>query len=91
MLRGGPCSDWRIAIYGSKDERIFPICQALIAIDWSDNEALHKSARRKLLSAGVDYHMLFGGPKELSYGLREQGRHAMEFYKTVKMAYMFDG
>jgi hypothetical protein len=81
----------RIAIYGSKDERIFPICQVLIAIDWSDNEALHKRARRKLLSAGVDYHMLFGGTKESSYGSREQGRYAMEFYTTVKTAYMFGG
>jgi acyl-CoA reductase-like NAD-dependent aldehyde dehydrogenase len=39
-------------------------------------------------TAGVDYHVPFGGCKESSYGPREQGRHAAEFYTSVKTAYI---
>src|SRR6267378_284814 len=38
-------------------------------------------------TAGVDYHVPFGGRKGSSYGPREQGRYAVEFYTTVKTAY----
>jgi len=38
-------------------------------------------------TAGVDYHVPFGGRKGSSYGSREQGRYAAEFYTTVKTAY----
>ncbi|MGK6308581.1 aldehyde dehydrogenase family protein [Variovorax sp. DT-64] len=41
-----------------------------------------------LPTAGVDYHVPFGGRKASSYGAREQGRHAAEFYTTVKTGYM---
>jgi aldehyde dehydrogenase (NAD+) len=40
-----------------------------------------------LPTAGVDYHVPFGGTKGSSYGSREQGRYAAEFYTTVKTAY----
>ncbi len=40
-----------------------------------------------LPTAGVDYHVPFGGRKGSSYGPREQGRYAREFYTTVKTAY----
>ena len=40
-----------------------------------------------LPTAGVDYHVPFGGRKASSYGPREQGRYATEFYTTVKTAY----
>ena len=40
-----------------------------------------------LPTAGVDYHVPFGGSKGSSYGAREQGRYAVEFYTTVKTAY----
>jgi aldehyde dehydrogenase (NAD+) len=43
-----------------------------------------------LPTAGVDYHVPFGGRKGSSYGPREQGRYAVEFYTTVKTAYTFD-
>jgi aldehyde dehydrogenase (NAD+) len=39
-------------------------------------------------TAGVDYHVPFGGSKASSYGPREQGRYAAEFYSTVKTAYI---
>ncbi len=40
-----------------------------------------------LATAGVDYHVPFGGRKGSSYGAREQGRHAVDFYTSVKTAY----
>ncbi|MDH0868248.1 aldehyde dehydrogenase family protein [Mitsuaria sp. GD03876] len=40
-----------------------------------------------LPTAGVDYHVPFGGRKSSSHGPREQGRYAAEFYTTVKTAY----
>ena len=40
-----------------------------------------------LPTAGVDPHVPFGGRKASSYGPREQGRYAAEFYTTVKTAY----
>jgi alpha-ketoglutaric semialdehyde dehydrogenase len=41
-----------------------------------------------LPTAGVDYHVPFGGRKGSSYGPREQGRYAVEFYTSVKTAYV---
>jgi acyl-CoA reductase-like NAD-dependent aldehyde dehydrogenase len=41
-----------------------------------------------LPTAGVDYHVPFGGRKGSSYGPREQGSYAAEFYTTVKTAYI---
>ncbi|KIC09722.1 aldehyde dehydrogenase [Leisingera sp. ANG-M1] len=42
-----------------------------------------------LPTAGVDYHVPFGGRKGSSVGSREQGRYAAEFYTSVKTAYTF--
>ena len=44
-----------------------------------------------LPTAGVDYHVPFGGRKGSSFGSREQGRYAVEFYTTVKTSYVFAG
>jgi aldehyde dehydrogenase (NAD+) len=41
-----------------------------------------------LPTAGVDYHVPFGGRKGSNYGPREQGRYAREFYTAVKTAYV---
>ena len=41
-----------------------------------------------LPTAGVDYHVPFGGRKGSSFGSREQGRYAQEFFTTVKTAYI---
>ena len=41
-----------------------------------------------LPTAGVDYHVPFGGRKGSSYGPREQGTYAREFYTIVKTAYI---
>lgn len=44
-----------------------------------------------LPTAGTDYHVPFGGRGLSSFGPREQGRYAAEFYTTVKTAYMAAG
>jgi len=44
-----------------------------------------------LPTAGTDYHVPFGGRGDSSYGPREQGAYAAEFYTTVKTAYISSG
>lgn len=44
-----------------------------------------------LPTAGTDYHVPFGGRGDSSYGPREQGGYAKEFYTTVKTAYIASG
>jgi acyl-CoA reductase-like NAD-dependent aldehyde dehydrogenase len=39
-------------------------------------------------TAGVDYHVPFGGSKASSFGPREQGGMALEFYTKVKTHYL---
>ena len=42
-----------------------------------------------LPTAGLDFHVPFGGRKKSSYGPKEQGRYAVEFFTMVKTAYTF--
>lgn len=44
-----------------------------------------------LPTAGTDYHVAFGGRGDSSYGPREQGQYAKEFYTVVKTAYIKSG
>ncbi len=44
-----------------------------------------------LPTAGTDYHVPFGGRGQSSYGPREQGAYAVEFYTAVKTAYIAAG
>lgn len=41
-----------------------------------------------LATAGTDYHVPFGGRKDSSFGPREQGTYAKEFYTVVKTTYI---
>ncbi|QMW24429.1 aldehyde dehydrogenase family protein [Sandaracinobacteroides saxicola] len=43
-----------------------------------------------LPTAGVDYHVPFGGTRGSSYGAREQGFAAVEFYTQMKTVYSGD-
>ncbi|MEO8313929.1 MAG: aldehyde dehydrogenase family protein [Pseudomonadota bacterium] len=43
-----------------------------------------------LPTAGVDYHVPFGGTRGSSYGPREQGFAAVEFYTQIKTVYLGD-
>ena len=40
-----------------------------------------------LSTSGVDFHLPFGGCKSSSYGAREQGAHARDFFTTLKTSY----
>lgn len=42
-------------------------------------------------TAGVDYHVPFGGAKGSSYGPKEQGSYARDFFSFVKTAYVNPG
>jgi aldehyde dehydrogenase (NAD+) len=42
-------------------------------------------------TSGLDYHLPFGGRKGSSYGPREQGRYAADFYTVIKTAYTSAG
>jgi alpha-ketoglutaric semialdehyde dehydrogenase len=44
-----------------------------------------------LPTAGTDYHVPFGGTRASSYGPREQGREAVEFYTQIKTSYIHAG
>jgi len=44
-----------------------------------------------LATAGTDYHVPFGGRGDSSYGPREQGRYAVEFFTSTKTAYIAAG
>lgn len=44
-----------------------------------------------LPTAGTDYHVPFGGRGDSSYGPREQGQYARDFYTVVKTAYIRAG
>ena len=41
-----------------------------------------------LPTSGTDYHVPFGGRKSSSFGSREQGSYAAEFYTQVKTTYL---
>ena len=44
-----------------------------------------------LPTAGLDYHVPFGGRKASSFGPREQGTYAHEFFTHVKTTYVSPG
>jgi acyl-CoA reductase-like NAD-dependent aldehyde dehydrogenase len=60
------------------------------SLKYATHYKLHAQAGMVMVNlptAGVDYHVPFGGRKGSSYGSREQGTYAREFYTTVKTAY----
>ena len=44
-----------------------------------------------LATAGTDYHVPFGGVKMSSFGPREQGKYAIDFYTKIKTVYSAAG
>jgi acyl-CoA reductase-like NAD-dependent aldehyde dehydrogenase len=61
-----------------------------------DVERVHQFTNRieaglitvNLPTAGVEYQLPFGGTKESSFGMREQGPHAMDFYTETRTVYL---
>ena len=78
---------WQIA-----NDTEFGLCAGICTTSLEVRHALQAQREAGMVmvnlpTAGVDYHVPFGGRKGSSYGPREQGRYAAEFYTTVKTAY----
>jgi aldehyde dehydrogenase (NAD+) len=70
----------------------FGLCSGIVTTSLKHASHYKRNAQAGMVmvnlpTAGVDYHVPFGGRKGSSYGPREQGRYAAEFYTTVKTAY----
>ncbi len=71
----------------------FGLCSGIVTTSLKHASHFKRSAEAGMVmvnlpTAGVDYHVPFGGRKGSSYGPREQGRYAAEFFTTVKTAYI---
>ncbi len=70
----------------------FGLCSGVVTTSLKHASHFKRNAQAGMVmtnlpTAGVDYHVPFGGRKGSSYGPREQGRYAAEFYTSVKTAY----
>jgi aldehyde dehydrogenase (NAD+) len=71
----------------------FGLCSGICTTSLKYASHFRKNAQAGMVmvnlpTAGVDYHVPFGGRKGSSYGTREQGTYAREFYTTVKTCYV---
>jgi acyl-CoA reductase-like NAD-dependent aldehyde dehydrogenase len=71
----------------------FGLCAGIVTTSLKKAAHFRRNAETGMVmvnlpTAGVDYHVPFGGRKGSSYGPREQGRYAVEFYTQVKTAYV---
>jgi len=74
----------------------FGLCGSIYTTSLARAEHFKRNARVgmtmvNLPTAGVDYHAPFGGMKASSYGAREQGRAARDFYTVTRTAYQDAG
>jgi aldehyde dehydrogenase (NAD+) len=84
-------SDFDAAI-GALNANRFGLSAGICTRSLAHAEAFKQHARAGMLminqpTAGVDYHAPFGGVAASSYGPREQGRLARQFYTNVKTVY----
>jgi alpha-ketoglutaric semialdehyde dehydrogenase len=75
------------------NDTVYGLCAGICTTSLKLATAFRKQAKVGMVmvnlpTAGVDYHVPFGGTKGSSYGPREQGTYAREFYTTVKTAYI---
>jgi aldehyde dehydrogenase (NAD+) len=71
----------------------FGLCAGIVTTSLKHASHFRRNAQAGMVmvnlpTAGVDYHVPFGGRKASSYGPREQGRYAAEFYTVVKTSYV---
>jgi aldehyde dehydrogenase (NAD+) len=71
----------------------FGLCSGIVTTSLKHASHFKRHAQAGMVmvnlpTAGVDYHVPFGGRKGSSYGSREQGRYAAEFFTTVKTTYI---
>ncbi|MEO0747765.1 MAG: aldehyde dehydrogenase family protein [Pseudomonadota bacterium] len=88
---------------GSYDEALatvndteFGLTSGIVTLDLARATHFRRNAETgvvtvNLPTAGTDYHVPFGGRGQSSYGPREQGAYAREFYTTLKTAYIAAG
>ena len=74
----------------------FGLTSGIVTRDLARASHFRRNARTgcvmvNLPTAGTDYHVPFGGRGSSSYGPREQGGYAVEFFTTVKTAYISSG
>ncbi|HZP88711.1 MAG TPA: aldehyde dehydrogenase family protein, partial [Burkholderiales bacterium] len=86
-----PARDYEEALAIANDTE-YGLCSGLVttSLKYATHFKRHADAGMVMVNlptAGVDYHVPFGGRKGSSYGPREQGRYAVEFFTTVKTAY----
>ena len=67
------------------------ITQSLAKAEFFKQNIKSGVATINLPTAGLDYHVPFGGRKASSFGPREQGTYAREFYSQVKTSYINSG
>ena len=67
------------------------ITQSLAKAEYFKQNIKTGVATVNLPTAGLDYHVPFGGRKASSFGPREQGTYAREFYSQVKTSYINSG
>jgi aldehyde dehydrogenase (NAD+) len=85
-------SDFDEALHLANDTE-FGLAAGICTTSLRDATAFRRHAKAGMVmvnlpTAGVDYHVPFGGRKGSSYGPREQGSAASEFYTTVKTSYI---
>ena len=74
----------------------FGLAASIMTSNLKEAEHFKRNARFgsvlvNLATAGLDYHVPFGGRNSSSYGPREQGMHAKDFYTIMKTAYTNPG
>lgn len=78
------------------NDTAFGLCSGVVTTSLKKAAHFRRNAETGMVmvnlpTAGVDYHVPFGGRKGSSYGSREQGRYAVDFYTQVKTAYVLQG
>ncbi|MGI9318535.1 MAG: aldehyde dehydrogenase family protein [bacterium] len=71
----------------------FGLTSSIITASLAEATHFRKNAKTgcvmvNLPTSGTDYHVPFGGRKNSSFGSREQGQYAAEFYTQVKTTYI---
>lgn len=87
-----PAEDFDHAIDLANDTR-FGLSAGIATSSLEKATAFKKRAQAGMVmvnlpTAGVDYHVPFGGTKASSFGPREQGSYAREFFTSMKTAYI---
>lgn len=84
-------ADYEAALAEAEDTQ-FGLTAGIVtrSLKHAEHYKRHASAGMVMVNmptAGVDYHVPFGGTKASSFGPREQGSYAVDFYTKVKTAY----